>query len=99
MRKLSEESFFKCETPSLDTNTFSLVFQGIGARSLCQLGGQFVSLVHSTKNTDGETQLLTVTFTFKVNPKDLHRNNACATTPTKIRHARALLPSEYDYES
>lgn len=81
MRKLSEERFFKSETPTLDTTTFSSGYHGVGARSLCQLGGQFPSLVHSTGNTDGETKLLTVTFSFKVNPKDLHKSNAFAKGP------------------
>lgn len=36
-------------------------------------------MVHSTRNTDGETQLLTLPFSFKIDPKDLHKSNAFPT--------------------
>lgn len=38
-------------------------------------------MVRSIRNTDGETQLLTLPFSFKTDPKDLHKNNAFPTDP------------------
>lgn len=40
-------------------------------------------LANSTRNTKGEIQLLTVTFSFKVSPKDLHNNNVFLKDPDK----------------
>ena len=63
------------------------------------MGGHVVPLVHSTINTDRETQALTVTLASKLSARTYIHTMHSLWIPTKLRHARAPEPSEYDYKS